>query len=312
MLAAILKMVPCLAAYLNSIFVVGGSKDLLNNELAGAGNDAGFVSEIGVLEQNAVIFFMNTDGVFDMPDVAVSGGKFCIQVANITLAIATESEAVGHVSGAILSQIKGMLPLMRALRVATIGNLSDAMISQMSTTSLNLLRHDHLHQGHAIEDGANIPSVIVSDVTQNNAFSVIESNMKFPILPFNLSAFQLERRTLGLGNFQRLQVCTITTLGIDIGWIIVYSGLSPQRASRLGDVNVDNLVLVTVVDGAKVQRILILAVVDVRSEVHQRLLEPHVAAKSLVVANRPRIAINLVHLISRNPTKFALLNHIWI
>lgn len=61
--------------YLDSILVVGCGKNLLNNELASPSDDARLISKVGVLKQNAIIFFMDADGILDVPNVAVSGGK---------------------------------------------------------------------------------------------------------------------------------------------------------------------------------------------------------------------------------------------
>lgn len=49
----------------DAIFVIGGCEDLADEELARAGHGAAVVAEVGVLEEDAGVFFVDADGVFD-------------------------------------------------------------------------------------------------------------------------------------------------------------------------------------------------------------------------------------------------------
>jgi hypothetical protein len=64
----------------DAVLVVAGGEDLADDEFAGAGRGGGFVAEVGVFEEDAVVFFVDADCVFDgvgftVPGVVeVSGG----------------------------------------------------------------------------------------------------------------------------------------------------------------------------------------------------------------------------------------------
>jgi len=49
----------------DAVFVVGGGKNVRDDELAATSHNHGIVTEIGVFEKNAGIFFVDADGVFD-------------------------------------------------------------------------------------------------------------------------------------------------------------------------------------------------------------------------------------------------------
>jgi hypothetical protein len=83
---------------LNSIFVVGGSEDLLDDELACAGNSDRLVSEVRVLEENAGVLLVDADGVLDGLDVSITGWELSVEIVDGTLAIAAQGERVGHVT----------------------------------------------------------------------------------------------------------------------------------------------------------------------------------------------------------------------
>ena len=88
---------------LDGVLVVGGGEDLLDDELAGAGDNGGVVAEVGVLEEQAVVLLVDANGVLDEADAAVLGGELGVEVADEALAVAAEFEAVGHVAGAVLA-----------------------------------------------------------------------------------------------------------------------------------------------------------------------------------------------------------------
>lgn len=138
--------------------------------------------------------------------------------------------------------------------------------------------------------------------------------MELPVLPLNLAAGarHLEGDALGLGDVDGLQVSSVTTLLLDGEVVVLQGRVQPQRSANLGDIDGDNLLLSGVPDGAEVQRVLVLAVVDIGAVVHQSLLKTHAASESLVVADRPGVAVDLVHLIRGNAANTALLDDLGV
>jgi hypothetical protein len=279
---------------LDGILVVGSSEDLLDNELAGSGDNGRVISEIGVLEKNAVILLVDADGVLNLADSTSLSGHKGIEIVDRALAVATQSETVGEITGTVFTEIESVLALMGVLRVSVWDN--------------------HLGKGHSVEDGANVALVVEGNVVQDNTFSVVEANVELPVLPLNLaaSARHLEGDTLGLGDVDGLQVGPVATLLLDGKVVVLDRGFQSQRATDLGNVDGNNLLLNRVPDGAEVQRVLVLAVVDVRAEVHQSLLKSNVAAESLIVTNGPRITVDLVHLIAGNTANNTLLDDLGV
>jgi hypothetical protein len=57
----------------DAVFVVAGGEDLADDEFAGARGGGGFVAEVRVFEEDAVVFFVDADCVFDGVGFAVPG-----------------------------------------------------------------------------------------------------------------------------------------------------------------------------------------------------------------------------------------------
>lgn len=148
---------------LASILVVGGSKDLLDDELASTGDGDGVISEVSVLEENTVVLLVNADGVLDGADRTIAGSKVGIEVVNDTLAVAAESQRVGKVTSTVFTEIKGVLALVRVLGVA--------------------IRHNHLRERKTVEDGTLNALVVEGDVVENDTLLVVEANVELPVLP---------------------------------------------------------------------------------------------------------------------------------
>jgi hypothetical protein len=70
-----------------------------------------------------------------------------------------------------------------------------------------------------------------------------------------------------------------------------------ERPPDLGDINVDELFGLRIVDGTEIQRIGILAVVNVRAIVHQRLLETDIVSKPLIVTDCPCCVLSAIPLL---------------
>ena len=105
--------------HLYSILVVGGSKDLLHNQLSRPSDDDGLVSKVPVLEQNPAVLLVDTDGICDRLDPSVPGREVSVEVVDGTLAVTPEGQAVGHIPAAVLAEVEGMLALVWVLRIAT-------------------------------------------------------------------------------------------------------------------------------------------------------------------------------------------------
>lgn len=88
-----------------------------------------------------------------------------------------------------------------------------------------------------------------------------------------------------------------------VHWLHLAKG-SPD----LRDVNSHDLLLVVVEDWTEIEWVLILAVIDVGSVVHQCLLKTDEIAVPVVVADGPRVAVDLVHVRFGDATKLALLD----
>lgn len=72
-----------------------------------------------------------------------------------------------------------------------------------------------------MEDGSNFSSVVKRDVIQNNAFTVVKTDMELPILPLNLMSCDIERDTRRLGDINRLQVLPIPANLVDSGRVVI-------------------------------------------------------------------------------------------
>lgn len=103
---------------LHGVLVVGSSEDLLNNQLSCTGHNGRVVSEVGVLEKDAIVLLVDADGVLDLPDATGLGGHEGIEVVDGSLAVTAKSETVGQVTSTVLSEIEGVLALVRVLGVA--------------------------------------------------------------------------------------------------------------------------------------------------------------------------------------------------
>lgn len=80
-----------------------------------------------MLEEKAIVFLMNTNCILDVANVSILRRELCVKIPNVTLAIASELQAVGHVSSAVLAQVECMLSLMWVFRVATVSQLASCL-----------------------------------------------------------------------------------------------------------------------------------------------------------------------------------------
>jgi hypothetical protein len=252
----------------HAVLVVGRGEDVRDDQLPSTCDDDRVVPEVSMLEQDARILLVDADGVLDDGACTRLVDERGVHVVNGSLAVTAQRQAVGHVSTTVFTQIEGVLALMRVLRVA--------------------VRHDHLGQRQAVHDGPDGAFVVEGNVVQHDALPVVESDVDVPLLPVDHPSIHFERDALGLGDVDGLDIRSISAHLLDrVGMVAVRLGLvewSPHR----GDVNVHDRLGLGVVDGAEVERVAILRVVDVRTVVHQRLLQTDIASEALVVSDRPR------------------------
>jgi hypothetical protein len=245
-----------------------------------------------VLEQDTCILFMDTDGVFDGLRIACSVDKVRVQVVDSTLAIAAKSQTVGHVSSAVLSEIKCMLALMGMLRIS--------------------IGYDHLSKRHSVEDRSHVASVVETDVAQDDTLTIVESDMNGPILPLDGTSINIERNTLRLRDLDWLDVGPEADLLFDMFTMEVARRRLVKLSSHFRDVDVDDLLCVCIENRAEVQRIRVLAVIGMRAVIHQSLLETNVASKSLVVTDSPWIAVYFMHVLRWDTDDSTLLDDLGI
>jgi hypothetical protein len=274
------------------ILVVCRCEDLLHDKLAGARDSNGVIAEVGMLEKNAIVFFVDTDSVLDSTDGAIALSKVGVEVVDDSFAVATESQRVGHISCTVFAKIKSVLALMGMLRRA--------------------IWNDHLREGQSVEDRSLNTLVCESNVVQNDTLLVVEANVELEVLPRQDTTVHGEGDTLRLRNVDRLDILPVATIFIDVTRGVVNSLLLAQWPTHARDVNVDDGLLGRVVDGAEVKRVLVLEAIRVWTVVHEGLLETHVASEALIVANGPGIAVDFVHVRLGNAREFTLFDDLGV
>ena len=115
------------------------------------------------------------------------------------------------------------------------------------------VRNHHLGQRQSVENRSNVALVIVGDVVEDDSFLVIESNMNIPVLPVNDSSIDLEGDPLRLCDIDRLDIRPVSIFGFDARWVVVVGLGLIDWSADLGDINVDNFLLVGVENWAEVE-----------------------------------------------------------
>lgn len=252
----------------HAVLVVRGREDMRDDQLPSTGNNHRLVTEIGVLEEDTRVFFVDADSILDSRARTGFIDKCRIHIVNRALAVAAQGETVGHVSTAILTQIKRVFPLVRVFRVSIWNN--------------------HLRERQTVEHRSNGSLVVESDVVQHNAFTVVEANMDIPVLPIDNPVVDFERNALWLCDVDGFQVLPVTTLLFDGLRMVAVRGCLAERSSDRRDINMDNLLCLGIIDRTEVKRVRILRLINTRPVVHQRLLQPDPSPEAFIVTNRPR------------------------
>ena len=110
---------------LDSILIVSSREYLLQNKLARPSHNRRLVPKVRMLKKDPVILLMDTNRVFDAPNGPILRGELGVKVADIPLAVTPKPEAVGHVPGAVLAEVKGVLSLVGVVRIATVTMLAE-------------------------------------------------------------------------------------------------------------------------------------------------------------------------------------------
>jgi hypothetical protein len=219
----------------DAVFVVAGGEDLADDEFAGARGGGGFVAEVGVFEEDAVVFFMDADCVFDGVGFAVSGvgglvagflgrsrGKGLlsdergIQVLDGSLAITTHAERVGHVTRAVLAQVKGVFAVVRVVGVAVWhDHLGERDAPEHLFVMSDMVSYRLMWTHRGLTYRPHIATIVERNVRQDDPFPVVESDMEVPALPVDSTAIQLEGYAFRLGDVDRLEVISQANFSLD-------------------------------------------------------------------------------------------------
>ena len=166
--------------------------------------------------------------------------------------------------------------------------------------------------------------IVVGDVVEDDPFSVVEADVEVPILPINLATGDGERHTLWLSDVEWLEICAESALCLDRCSVIVRRGRFRDGTTNGGDINMNDLLGVGVEDRAEIEGIRILAIVLVRTIVHEGLLETGLATEALIISDGPcllrsaefrawlwgllTVTVDLVHIGGRYARENTLLN----
>jgi hypothetical protein len=251
----------------HAVFVVGGGEDVRDDEFATAGDDYGIVAEIGVFEENAGIFFVDADGVFDGGAFSGAVDEGGVHVVDCSFAVAPEGETVGHVSSSVFTKIEGVFALVRMFWVA--------------------VRDDHLSQGQSVKHWSDSSLVIICDVVEDNSLLVVEADVNIPVLPVKGASIDLERYTCRLCDVNRRNILPVSSLLFYACRVVVVGRSLVDRSSNFGDVDMDDFLFFRIENWAEVEREGILRIIHVRAVVHESLLQTNVITESVVITNCP-------------------------
>lgn len=159
-----------------AVVVVGDGDKVGEDEAARAdGVGAGGVAVVGVLEEDAVVFFVQADGVGHVDGLPAGGvAEDGVKVVDGAEAVAAELERVGAEAEAVLADVKGVFAVVRRERVG--------------------VRNDHFGQRDAVKERAGVvAAVAVAHVVDDEAFAVVHGDAQVPVLPVDLVAADGER-----------------------------------------------------------------------------------------------------------------------
>jgi hypothetical protein len=121
-----------------------------------------------MLPGEAGIFLMQADRFFDCARGAEQVRDHRVEIVDGAETVAAEFQRIGHAAEPDFTTVKHVLPVMAALGRA--------------------IRHDHLGDGGAIDDGAPPALMRVADCVENQALTTIEADAEVSVLPADLVA----------------------------------------------------------------------------------------------------------------------------
>ena len=251
----------------HAVLVVGGREYVRNDQFSPSGNDHGVVAEISMFEQDSGILLVDANGILDHRAGSSCVDERSIHVVYGSLAIATKRQTVCHISTAVLAQIERMFTLMWVFGVS--------------------IRNNHLCQREAVKDRSNSAIVVEGYIVQNDSFSVVESHMDIPLLPVDNAAVNLERNPFRLSDIYGFHVVAVSSLLLNSFDMIILRWCFADWSADWRNIDVDELLGLCVVDGTEVKWIRVLAVVDIRPIIHQRLLQTDLVTEPFIISDRP-------------------------
>jgi hypothetical protein len=157
------------------------------------------------------------------------------------------------------------------------------------------VRHDHLGERDAPEYlvARQVCSLKFcrrthdeSNIGQYDTLSVVEANVEVPFLPIDSAAIQLEGHAFRLGDMDRLEVISEANLLLNEFMIEVGGRCCVERSALLRNVNMNDLLCLNVEDGAEVERVGVLQIIDAGSVIHDSLLKSGTVGITFVITYR--------------------------
>ena len=87
----------------DGVLVIRGGEDMRDQQLSASCDDYAVVAEIGVFEEDACIFFVDADGVFDRLGGSGAVDEGGVHVVDCAFAVAAEGKAVGHIATTVFA-----------------------------------------------------------------------------------------------------------------------------------------------------------------------------------------------------------------
>jgi hypothetical protein len=133
---------------------------------------------------------------------------------------------------------------------------------------------------------SHVATVVERNIGQYDTLSVVEANVEVPFLPIDSAAIQLEGHAFRLGDMDRLEVISEANLLLNEFMIEVGGRCCVERSALLRDVNVNDLLCLNVEDGAEVERVGVLQIIDAGSVIHDSLLKSGTVGITFVITYR--------------------------
>ena len=182
--------------------------------------DLGAGDRVHVLPEDGVVLLVQADGVLDLVGRAGGVVEHRVDIDDLAQAVAAELQRGGHEPEA---------PLADVIR-------SPAVVVERGIP----VRNHHLGERHPVGDVAPDAVVVVRNLVDDRALAIVEAEAHRPVLPAQLGAVDCERRALGLGDVQRLEVGALLAgpepgdvLPVDVRLAVVVVVLDLEQLERV-------------------------------------------------------------------------------